>query len=117
LGDGLGHEDYQQTAAHRKTDAFGLSRAGVGGETVVIEKEGVGEEALKFGNAVLELVSVVAEFLELPFRVVALEGLQYGLGVAVESLSAKPELAGALGDLAVGPMEHGVGVGDAEFGG
>jgi hypothetical protein len=36
--------------------------------------------------------------------------------VAVESLSAKPELAGALADLAVGPVEHGVGVGDADFG-
>jgi hypothetical protein len=43
--------------------------------------------------------------------------LQDGLGVAVESLSAKPELAGALGNLAVGAVEHGVGVGDAEFGG
>jgi hypothetical protein len=117
LGDGLGHEHDQQTAANRKTDAFGLSRAGVGGEAVVIKEEGVGEEGLKFGNAVLELVSVVAEFLQLLLRVEAPEGLQDGLGVAVESLSAKPELAGALGDLAVGPVQHGAGVGDTEFGG
>ena len=117
LDDGLGHEDDQQTAANRKTDAFGLSRAGVGGEAVVIDEEGVGQEGLKFGNAELQLVRVVAEFLQLLLRVVATEGLQDGLGVALESLSAKPELAGALGNLAVGPVEHGVGVGDAEFGG
>ena len=117
MDDGLGHEDDQQTPANRKTDAFGLSRAGVGGEAVAIKEEGVGEEGLKLGNAVLQLVSVVAEFLELPLPLVATEGLQDGLGVALESLSAKPELAGALGNLAVGPVEHGVGVGDAEFGG
>jgi hypothetical protein len=115
LGDGLGHEHDQQTAADRKTDAFGLSRAGVGGEAVVIDEEGVGQEGLKFGNAVLQLVSVVVEFLELLLRVVATKGLQDGLGVAVERLSAKPELAGTLADLPVGPVQHGVGVGDAEF--
>ena len=92
-----------------------LPRAQFSGRSTVIKEEGVGEEGLKFGNAVLQLVSVVAEFLELLLRVVATEDLQDGLGVAVESLSAKPELAGALGDLAVGPVQHGVGVGDAEF--
>ena len=34
----------------------------------------------------------------MPLPLVATEGLQDGLGVAVEGLSAKPELAGALAD-------------------
>jgi hypothetical protein len=115
--DGLVHEHDQETAADGEADAFGLSRASKGGQAVKIEEEGIGEQVLELSDAALQVVNLVAELLELSLGVVAVEGVQDGLGVAVESLSGQSELVGALGDLAVGPVENGVGVGDTEFGG
>ena len=57
----------------------------------------------------------VSELLELLSAVLSVEGMQDGLGVTVEGLSGKSKLAGALGNLAVRPVENSRGVGDTEF--
>jgi hypothetical protein len=114
---GLVQEHSQESAADGKTDTFGLSRAGKGGAAVVIEEEGIGELALELCEASLEGNDLIAELLELLLGVVAVEGVQDGVGIAVEGLSGQSELAGALADLAVGAFENGGGVGDTEFGG
>jgi hypothetical protein len=116
FGQGPVHQRNQQTPADREADAFGLGHAGKGGEAVVVEEEGVGTQGLQFGDAVAEGVGLFAKLLELSLGVVAVERLQDGGSVAVESLSGKSELVGALGDLAVGPVENSGGVGDTEFG-
>jgi hypothetical protein len=115
VGDGLVHEHGQEPAADREADAFGLGRAGKGGEAVVVQEEGVGEQVLEFDNAPTEGSDLIAALLELLSAVVSVARVQDGLGIAVESLSGQSELAGALRDLAVGPVENGRSVGDTEF--
>ena len=115
FGQRLVHQGDKQTPADRQADAFGLGRAGKGGEAVVVEEEGVGEQGLQFGDAVAEGIGLLVELLELSLGVVAVKSLQDGRGVAVKSLSGKSELVGALRDLAVGPVENGSRIGDPEF--
>ena len=89
FGHGLGHEHGQEAAADRQADAFGLGGAGKGGKAVVVEEEGVGEELWSSATRRWRASSLVAELLELSLRVVAMKGVQDGLGVAVESLSGE----------------------------
>jgi hypothetical protein len=115
FGGGPVQEYGREAAADREADAFGLGRAGKGGEAVAVEEEGVGEQVLEFGGATPQGSDLSAELLELLSRVAAVAGVQDGLGIAVEGLSGETQLAGALRDLAVGAVENGGSVGAAEF--
>jgi hypothetical protein len=115
VSDGLVQKHGQKPAADREADAFGLGRAGKSGAAVVVQEEGVRAQILEFGDAPLEGSDLMAELLELLLGLASLERVQDGLGIAVEGLSGKSELAGAVRDLAVGPVENGSSVGDTKF--
>jgi hypothetical protein len=115
--EGLGQEQGEEAAGDGEADALGLGGAGEGGQAVVVEEDGGVEERLEFGEMSAQRVELFAEVLEWRRVVVFLEGLQEPLGVAVEGLAGKALLAGASGDVAVGPIEDGGGIGDAAFGG
>ena len=92
-----------------------MGRAGKGGAAVVVQEKGIGAQVLKAGDATTEGSDLIAELLELLSEVVSVERVQDGLGIAVEGLSGKSELASALRDRAVGPVEDGGRVGDTKF--
>jgi hypothetical protein len=116
-GCGVVHEYDQESAADGEADAFGLSRAGKSGAAVVVQEEGSGALFLELCDATLEVGNLSVELLEVLLVILAVHGVEDGVGIAVECLSGEPESAGALGDLTVGPVENSGGVGDTEFGG
>jgi hypothetical protein len=73
---------------------------------LVAERSAVGAEA----------VALVPEFLERAPGGGTVDGLEDAGGVAVERLAAESGALRLLGDGAVGPVEDGRGVGDAESG-
>jgi hypothetical protein len=110
-----GQERPQKSAADRQADTFGLGGAGKGSEAVRVDEEGVVTLSLEFVQTLTEGLDLVAELLDVLLGVVTMESMQDGLGVAVESLSREAKVVGALGDLAVRPVENGGGIGDTEF--
>jgi hypothetical protein len=107
----------QQAAGDGEADPLGLSRAGEGGEGVLLQEYSVVEQGLEFAEVALESVALLAEGLQLGWVVEFLKAVQETLAIAVKGLAGEPLLAGALADRAVGPVENGGSIGDTLFGG
>jgi hypothetical protein len=93
-----------------------LGSAGEGGEAILIEDNGGVEGRLEVGDLTAELGDLLSEFLKLLGRVLAVEDAEDMLGVPVQSLTGQAVLLGSSGDLAVGSVEDGGGIGDAALG-
>jgi hypothetical protein len=104
-GSTLAEEDGQEAAADGEADALGLRGSGERGLLVLAEDDGLVEAALHVSAAGLQLVELLAEaegFLAVAF---AVEVVAYGVGLAVDGLSAGAALLGQSGDVAVATEE------------
>jgi hypothetical protein len=106
----------QQAAGDGETDALGLRGTGKGGEAVLIDDDGGVEDRAEFAEEAAEFGDLIAEPLELCGGVLAVEGLEDSVGVAIQGLSGEALLVSSAGDVAVGPVQDGGGIGDAELG-
>ncbi len=99
-----------------KLDALRLGDAGEMGPRVGIDEHGLLELATERRAFGAEAVALVLEILETPLGVGAIDGLENFGGVAIECLAGDARAFGVLGDGAVGSIEDGGGIGDAELG-
>jgi hypothetical protein len=116
VSQGLGQQRAEEAAGDGQADALGLSGAGELGQGVVIDEDGLLELAAERSTFGVEAVDLVLEILEVPLAGGAVDGLEDFGGVAVERLAADAGALGLLADRAVGPVEDGSRVGDAELG-
>jgi hypothetical protein len=116
-GTGLGQQRGEEAAGDREADALGLGGTGEGSEGVLIEGHGGVEGRLEFAEGVAKVGDVLAEPLELLACVLAVEGLEDPLGVAIKRLAREALLTGSSADVAVRSVEDSGGIGDAPLGG
>jgi hypothetical protein len=117
VGQGLGQQRAQEAAGDGQADALGLGDARELGQRVGIDAYGLLQLAAQRSDLGTEAIDLVPEILELPLGRGALDGLEDFRGVAVERLPAEAGALGLVADGAVGSIEDGGGVGDAQFGG
>ncbi len=116
IGERLGHKRSEEAAGDGQADALRLGGAGEPGQGVGIDEYGLLELAAERRAFGAEAVDPVLEFLAAPLGVGAIDGLENFGGVAIECLAGDARAFGVLGDGAVGSIEDGGGIGDAELG-
>jgi hypothetical protein len=114
LGAGLGQQRDEAAAGDRQADALGLGGTGAACQAIRIEEHRGVQDRPKFAATAAEFGDLLVESSELLGGVLPVEGLEDPVGVPIQGLAREALLGGALDDGAVGPVENGGGIGDAQ---